>query len=354
MKNIYLKILELQHAGYQLVLATVAGSIGSTPQKPGSSALFDGSKLIAGTIGGGLVENRVQNMAQNISQTKESCYLRIELNNDISDKAAAICGGEISVLIDANPVEYLPVFEEINRSMNERIPGILITMVKVLSESHILVYRYWMTSKNKPSLDFKYMNRIEQEAKNILTASDPENFKQIKIDIPGEKQSTLFLLEPVFPLPHLIIAGAGHIGKALSHLGKMLDFDITVIDDRREYANKENLPDADHVVVKDVGEAMAKIEKKHDTFIVIVTRGHNDDAKALKPCIGSEATYVGMIGSKGKVAKIRTEFLQQGWSTEEQWSTIFTPIGLDIRSKTVEEIAVSIAAQLIQVKNKKR
>ena len=354
MKNIYLKILELQHAGHQLVLATVAGSIGSTPQKPGSSALFDGSRLIAGTVGGGLVEARVQNLAQAKSQIKESCYLKVQLNNNISDKEAAICGGEISVLMDANPEKCLPVFEEIKESMAERIPGILITLVTVLGEDKVIVDRYWMTNMKKPSLDSRYLNSIEPEVKNILATADPENFKQIEIALPGKKQLTLFLLEPVFPLPQLFIAGAGHIGKALSHLGKILDFEVTVIDDRQEYANSDNLPDADHVIVHDIGEAVEKIEKKHDTFIVIVTRGHNDDAKALKPCIGSDAGYVGMIGSKGKVAKLHAEFIQQGWATEEQWNRIYTPIGLDIRSKTVEEIAISIAAQLVQVRNRKR
>jgi xanthine dehydrogenase accessory factor len=354
MKNIYMKILELQHAGTQLVLATITGSIGSTPQKPGSSALFDGGRLFAGTVGGGLVENKVQKLAQTRSRTKESCYIKIQLNNNISDKEAAICGGEISILIDADPEKYLTVFEEIKKSLSERDPGVLITIVKLCSEKQVIINRYWKTLKNKPALDVSVVTKIEQEIKDILSLSDPENFKQVEMLVPGEKQPSLVLLEPVFPLPQLVIAGAGHIGKSLSHLGKMLDFEVTIIDDRQEYANSDNLPDADHVIVQDIGEAVEKIEKKGDTFIVIVTRGHNDDAKALKTCIGSDAGYVGMIGSKGKVAKIHAEFIQKGWTTEEQWERIYSPVGLDIKSKTVEEIAVSIAAQLIQVRNRKR
>jgi xanthine dehydrogenase accessory factor len=132
----------------------------------------------------------------------------------------------------------------------------------------------------------------------------------------------------------------------------MLDFEVIVIDDRREFANPDNLPDADHIIVKNIGEAMEVIEKTADTYIVIVTRGHKDDGVALKPCIGSDVAYVGMIGSKGKVAKMHSEFIRQGWATEEQWNRIYTPIGLDIKSKTVEEIAVSIAAQLVLVRNR--
>jgi xanthine dehydrogenase accessory factor len=149
------------------------------------------------------------------------------------------------------------------------------------------------------------------------------------------------------PLPRLVIAGAGHIGRALSHLGRLLDFEVTVIDDRKEYANPVNLPDADHIIVKDIGEAMQEEKKDNNTYIAIVTRGHNHDADALRPCIGSPAAYIGMMGSKKKVAKMHEEFIKNKWATEEKWQKICTPIGLEIGSKTIEEIAVSIAAQLV-------
>ena len=195
------------------------------------------------------------------------------------------------------------------------------------------------------------MEKVAPEVISILSNDSSDNFRLLEDHIPGKEPSSFICLEPVFPAPYLVITGAGHIGKALSHLGKMLDFEVTVIDDREEYANANNLPDADHIIVKDIGEAMREIKKDHDTYIVIVTRGHNDDAKALLPCLGSEAAYVGMIGSRGKVTKMRSEFIKNGMASEEQWSRIYSPIGLDIKSKTVEEIAVSIVAQLVQVKN---
>jgi xanthine dehydrogenase accessory factor len=87
--------------------------------------------------------------------------------------------------------------------------------------------------------------------------------------------------------------------------------------------------------------------------MVIVTRGHKDDASALRSCMGKELAYTGMIGSKNKIAQMRSDFLKNGWSTEEQWDAVHTPIGLEIKSRTVEEIAVSIAAELILVRNSK-
>jgi xanthine dehydrogenase accessory factor len=354
MKNIYLKILDLQPSVTGLVLATVTASEGSTPQKPGSSALFDRDGLISGTVGGGIVEGKVRELALKSVLTKESCYLHVSLNKDISNKEEAICGGEISILLDADPINYLPVFKEIKKAGDERKPGVLITMTTVHTEKQILIDRYWMSKESRPPLPVRFMERIEPEVDSILSSDNPDDFRKLELLIPGEKYSSIFCLEPVFPPPHLVIAGAGHIGKALSHLGKMLDFEVTVIDDRGEYANKKNLPDADHIIVNDIGGSIRKIKKSRDTYIVIVTRGHNDDAKALSPCCSSEAGYVGMIGSKGKVAKMRTEFIQKGLATEEQWNRIYSPIGIDIKSKSVEEIAVSIAAQLVMVKNSKR
>ncbi len=156
--------------------------------------------------------------------------------------------------------------------------------------------------------------------------------------------------EPIFPLPELIIAGAGHIGRALAHLANLLDFEVTVIDDRSEYANSHNIPDADHLVVDDIGKALQGLSPSQDTYIVIVTRGHKDDADALRACLDADVAYIGMIGSKRKISLMRDEFISQGWATESQLDSVYAPIGMEIGSKTVQEIAVSISAQLVQVR----
>jgi xanthine dehydrogenase accessory factor len=349
MKNIFLKIPELCHTRQGLVLATVTGTRGSTPQKPGSSALFDSGAIIAGTIGGGIVEGSVAELAANSSQTKKSEWYTHHLDNDISNKKDAICGGEITILVDGNPCLHLEVFKEISDSINARVPGILISLISRKDDGNVSIERHWMTAEKFPSFPEEAIEKIRSEAYDMLSSAVPE-FRQIEILVQGKKP-VIVLLEPVFPQKQLIIAGAGHIGKALSHLGKMIDFDVTVIDDRKEFANMDNLPDADTIIVDEIGVAMKEIDKGRDTYIVIVTRGHNDDAEALKPCIGSGAAYIGMIGSKVKVTRMKDEFIRNRWASEEQWKHIFSPVGLDIRSKTVEEIALSIAAQLVLVRN---
>jgi len=161
------------------------------------------------------------------------------------------------------------------------------------------------------------------------------------------------LLERILPKPSLIIAGAGHIGHSLAHLGKFLGFDVVVWDDRPEYANQNMFPDADVVLSGTVDESLGQIPVQDDSYLVIVTRGHKSDADVLRKFITSNAAYIGMIGSKAKVTQMKALFLENAWATPEQWSRIYTPVGLDIGAQTVEEIAISIAAQLVKVKNQK-
>lgn len=354
MKNIYLQILE-HHSGISsMVLATVTRTHGSTPQKPGSSALFDRNGLISGTVGGGVVEGRVHKLIREALVSKKSGHFQFNLANDISSKEEAICGGQISVLIDANLQNYLSVFEQLGQSINDHIPGILITMVTGQSEDSVLINRYWMSMSSKPLIPEEFLEKIEPVVSEMILRRDPADYREMSLSIPDQEPSSIFFLEPVFPREQLIIAGAGHIGKALVHLAHMLDFEVTIIDDRREYANSFNIPEADHIIVDEMGEALKKLKLNINTYIVIVTRGHKDDASALKNCIGSDLAYKGMIGSVNKIASMRVDFIENGWATAKQWDTVYAPVGLDIKSRTVEEIAISIAAQLVLVRNSKR
>lgn len=354
MKNIYLQILDNHSDISSMVLATVTRAHGSTPQKPGSSALFNLNGLISGTVGGGVVEGSVQKLARKAVTSKKSGHFHFNLANDISSKEEAICGGQISVLVDANLQNYLSVFEQLGQSINDHIPGVLITMVTGLSEDSVLINRYWMTESYKPPIPEEFMAKIEPVVSDMILRRDPAGYREMELSIPDQEPSSFFFLEPLFPHEQLIIVGAGHIGKALTHLAHMLDFEVTIIDDRREYANSVNIPDADHIIVDDIGEAVKKLNMNNNTYVVIVTRGHKDDASALKNCIGSDLAYKGMIGSVNKIASMRVDFIENGWATAKQWDTVYAPVGLDIKSETVEEIAISIAAQLVLVRNSKK
>lgn len=312
MKNIHRQLLDHIQSGDQIVLATVVKASGSTPQKPGSSALFGEKGLILGTVGGGQLEGEVETLARHALISGNSGLFHFNLNTD-PDSAGAICGGECAVLIDAGPEKHKITLEEMEKELSRGKAGYMCTRISNEPGQEADISRKWISAKEQP-LD---------EEKNWL------------------------LIESVKPFPRLIIAGAGHVARALAHLASLLDFEITIVDDRLKYACKENIPDADHFIVEDIGLAMTELKYDPNTYIVIVTRDHKNDAEALKPCISSNAAYVGMIGSRHKVAIIKKRFLESGLATEEEWAKIHTPIGIDIASVTVQEIAISIAAELV-------
>lgn len=352
MKNIFLHILRSGYRLEDLVLATVVRTSGSTPQKAGSSALFDRSGLVFGTIGGGILEGKVTEIARKSINSRKSGLYRFSLDNNSPSGEDALCGGSVTVMTDSDLRKHLPVLKELGDSITARIPGVLITMVSNIYDESVKISRFWATSDSKIPVEAKAAKALHPEILSIIDSSDPYDFRELELLLPGDETASLFYMQALFPLPRLIIAGAGHIGKALAILGQMLDFDVTVIDDRRNFANPDNISTADHLMVGDIGKMLSGIEKGRDSYIVIVTRGHRDDANALKACIGSGAAYIGMIGSRNKVAFMRKEFLESKWATPEQWANIFAPVGLEIHSQTVEEIAVSIAAQLVQVRNR--
>ena len=351
MKNIYSKIVESGMRTRGLVLATVTGTSGSTPQKPGSSALFAEGKLIAGTVGGGVIENRTAIYASGCVEAKESALLHYSLDKETTDREEAVCGGTITILADSDPLAHMSVFREMGQSIGDGVPGVLVTRVVPWNNTHVMIKRCWSTGYGALKIPGEAGEKIMTEIRNSIASGNRAGYRELDVVIPGERQGAKIFLEPVLPLPRLVIAGAGHIGRAVSHQGRLLGFEVTVIDDRQEFANSDNLPDADNIIVKDIGSAMRDIQCDRDTFIVIVTRGHSHDADALKPCIGAPAAYVGMMGSSVKVAKMHREFVEKGWATEGQWQKICTPIGVEIGSKTIEEIAVSIAAELVQARN---
>jgi xanthine dehydrogenase accessory factor len=351
MKNIHRQLLEHIQSGEPVVLATVVKTSGSTPQKPGSSALFCEKGLIAGTIGGGRLEGDVGQIAQHalISGTSGQYYFNLDSD---SETAGAICGGEAEVLVDANPDLHKIALEEMAQALSKRIFGHICTMVSKEPGQDFSISRLWISGQEHSGMPGHVTPAQWQSIKASLAAITGNGF--IETDLPslseGGKQH--LFIESIKPMPHLVIAGAGHVGRALAHLASLLDFEITMIDDRQEFACMENIPDADHFIVKDIGLAMSEIDKGADTYIVIVTRDHKNDADALKPCIGSGAAYVGMIGSSHKVAILKKKFIEAGLSTEEQWAGVHTPIGIPIGSKTVQEIATSIAAQLVSERAK--
>lgn len=161
-----------------------------------------------------------------------------------------------------------------------------------------------------------------------------------------EELAQLEIFIEVMQAPHLVVVGGGHVGYYTARLGKMVGFQVSVVDDRPDFANRERFPEMDNVICEDFVVALENMEITEDTYFVIVTRGHKQDELALKTVINSAASYVGMIGSKRRVNAVLTDIHHEGVPIEKL-AKVRTPIGLDIGAETPQELAVSIIGEII-------
>lgn len=158
------------------------------------------------------------------------------------------------------------------------------------------------------------------------------------------------LVEPVLLQPILLIVGGGHVGQAVAAQAALVGFEIVVLDDRAEFTQPALFPGGTQCRCQDIAEGVGGFPITSDTYVVIVTRGHQHDAAALLAALPRPAAYLGMIGSRRKVGLLRQALLESGQATEADLERVYAPIGLEIGAVTVPEIATSIVAQLIAVR----
>ncbi len=156
-------------------------------------------------------------------------------------------------------------------------------------------------------------------------------------------------IEPIEGTPTLCLFGAGHVAQPLARMAKAAGFRVEVADNRVKFANRERFPEADLIVVEDIPSAARKMTLGHNTYAIIVTRGHKSDGEALVATVGKGLRFVGLLGSKPKVVHIFSALQESGVSTEEL-AKVHAPLGLEIGAQTPAEIAVSILAEMVAVR----
>jgi len=158
-------------------------------------------------------------------------------------------------------------------------------------------------------------------------------------------------VEPILPPAAIVIIGGGHVGKAVAHLAKWLGFRVLVSDDRPEFCNKESIPDADAFYVCPMEELPKHMKIDKRTYLILTTRGSSVDAVGLLgPLLDSPAAYIGVIGSKRRWATTVKDLKSRG-EPEERITRVHSPIGLELQAETPEEIAVSIMAEILMIRN---
>ncbi len=199
---------------------------------------------------------------------------------------------------------------------------------------------------------------VLEKARGVMNSGEPQT---MHVDLSGREEDAAMIcggqmevfLEPIRSAETLCLFGAGHISQSTATMGRMLGFRVVVIDPRPDYNNAERFPDAEQRLVEDYEDAFGKLDVADDGYIIISTPSHVLDEKCLRFAVGTGAKYIGMIGSKKKVKEVKERVLASGVD-QAKLDTVHTPIGIEIGAETPEEIAISILAEIIQVRRNAR
>jgi xanthine dehydrogenase accessory factor len=318
-------------------LCTLVRVDGSTPQEAGAKMLvLPPAFETVGTLGGGCVEAEVRRRVAEVLMEGAARVLPFRLDSDYGWDDGLICGGSMSVLIDPILPPACALFRRLRDEVAAGRPAALVTAVGG-NGGAARVGEKWLLADGLPA-------DPSGELAGAVTRALREGRPRLVEAGGGE-----YFVDPFLPAPTLLIAGAGHVGKALTEIGALLGFSVVVVDDREEFANRRRLPGAARVLAGPIGPTLSSFPIDANTYVVVVTRGHNHDEEALEAVIRSPARYVGMIGSRRKVRLIFDDLKERGVDPA-LLGRVHTPIGLDLGAETVPEIAVAIAAQLVQVR----
>ncbi|MEX2015928.1 MAG: XdhC family protein [Candidatus Hydrogenedentales bacterium] len=348
--DIYRKALEIVEGGRRAALGLVVHAQGSTPQKVGSKALIDDSGRQWGTLGGGMVEAHGLERMRHVLAARTADAFEFRLDERYRRDAGPICGGVMRIWAMPLTTEMSAAFREAAQALARRERGVLITSFQTDGSVQTRWAREssWNGAGDLPAAE-ELRRVLAGERPELLTVGDADARLAGTLARPKEH-----FVEPVAAPPRLLIVGGGHVGQAVAHQATLLGFDITVYDDRAEFAQPELFPAGVRAAAGDLRQLVSEFPQDHDTYIVLVSKGHRPDAEALEGCIHGNAAYMGMIGSKRKIRFLRKHFLDDGLATAAEFDRVVAPIGLDIGAVTVPEIGVSIAAQLIAARRRNR
>lgn len=344
MKDIYEVMYELLESKESFVLATILEKAGSAPRGQGTKMIIKKDFSIVGTIGGGIFEAMAIKLSSKVFGNGQFIVKKFELSNENASTLGMVCGGELKLLleyIDYSDTEMFQIYKKASELKSRGVNFTLLT--RVPKEEKIIRGRdKWIGTETELFGDED--NVVQCLLKEIRVNFKNINFKKITVD------ENDYLIEPVFNYESVYIVGAGHVSQKIATITKMLDFRTIVLDDREEFANRERFKNIDEVkVIPSFENILDYIKVDSRSYIIIVTRGHAFDKDVLAQMLKTDAKYIGMIGSKKKREFVYNCILNEGYTLKDI-ERVHCPIGISIFAQTPEEIAVSIAAELIKVR----
>lgn len=347
MRDLLRHVTDALERGLEVLVCQVVETRGSTPQKAGALMVVDPDGGQVGTLGGGCVEAEVKQKAiRRLGQTGAE-LLAFVLDHDYAWADGLICGGKMVVTAEAvrgnGPLLYFRALRHLLEAGAGFTEAVVVDPEKVESGSRLPVGARFLFGPDGPCA----------AGWPVPVALAPVAVAAQVAPLAGRPRPAVrggVATIPTLPRVRLVIVGAGHVGQAVAELAAQADFDVWVVDDRQQYASAERFPRAERLVVGPIEDVLRGLDVTSNTYALIVTRGHGHDQEALFHLAPTVAPYVGLIGSKRKIRLI-FDSLREAGVAEESLARVAAPVGLEIGSQTVPEIAVSIVAELIARRN---
>lgn len=326
MERIFNKLAEQMASGYDSVLVTIIDQVGSTPRGMGTQMLVGDSGILAGTVGGGAIEKRAIEHGIELLAKKKSEVCGYDLSGANQSDLGMVCGGGVTLLFNyvaAQNTAWRKVLDEMLRRFAADSPGFLVQQLET----------------GLPSL----LN----ESGCVLTGN-PLVLELQDINYSGNKLDGYFIL-PLATKQRIFVCGGGHVAQSLVPVLASVDFKVIVVESRPEFARPELFPAASEVKLVDYSQLGNYLDLRPTDFFAIMTHGHVHDYTVQEQLLRSEYAYVGVMGSKRKIASVNARLIAAGIS-QEKIDSVHTPIGVKIGAVTPAEIAISVAAECIAIR----
>jgi len=333
-KKLMTVVSEWLSSGEDVILATIIAGSGSTPRGAGARMAMISGGCFTGTIGGGAVEHRVQQMALEALKDKKSQIKSFILSPNEKEDLGMICGGNVTVCI-----QYISTLDENARKLFAYGGELFSQNVDSWFVTDITDETDWRMSIC--AVDSKVGGDLPDNAREKGLFAN----RGVQVEISGRR----YYSEPLTKAERVYVFGGGHVSQELVPLLSHLGFSCFVFDSLQKFANKELFPTTDGVVVGDFENISASVDITEKDYVVVMTRGHSSDLTVQAQALLLKPRYIGVIGSRTKIALVSQKLREQGFSQEEI-DSVHTPIGIDIKADTPAEIAVSIAAELIMTR----
>jgi xanthine dehydrogenase accessory factor len=347
---IYHRLLDLKTRSQPSALATVVRTQGSTPQVVGAKLVVVGEGergKVAGTLGGGCVEADAILAAREVLVSGGRTLREYQLTEDLAWNTGLVCGGTMWILAertdDALTLGGEDVRDRLGHAANGGAPAAVATLLTRRGRDLAFAGRLLVDAdgaRTGSTGDASFDTRLAEAA---IAQLPHGTARLITIDEAHDA-----LVEPVVGRPKLVIAGGGHVALAIARQALLLDFDVTVLEDRPEFSDPARFGGA-QVMAGDIAESIASIVYGWSSYIVVATRGHKLDGDCVLAAVRTGARYIGLLGSRRKTILIE-EMLREHGVPEDRIRAVRAPVGLDLGGRTPAEIALSVLAEITQIR----